>query len=104
MGFTVDPSLVRDAQRGGAALESLLVALWPQAYRVAFGVLHDRGMAEDAAQEACASIARGLPALRSGAAFYSWMYRIIVRHATVSAKRREDTTTLDARTEPSILS
>ena len=87
MGFTVDPSLVREAQRGSAALETLLGALWPEAYRVAFGILHDRGLAEDAAQEACASIALGLPALRAAEAFSTWMYRIIIRHAMVSAKR-----------------
>jgi hypothetical protein len=29
MGFTVDPHLIRDAQADAAALEALLVALWP---------------------------------------------------------------------------
>jgi RNA polymerase sigma-70 factor (ECF subfamily) len=88
MGFRVDSQLIRDAQREGTALETLLIALWPEAYRVALGMVRDRGMAEDAAQEACASIALGLPALRSTEAFYTWMYRIIIRHALVSAKRR----------------
>ena len=95
MGFTVDPSLIREAQRDDAALESLLVALWPEAYRVALGVLHDRGLAEDAAQEACTSIALGLPALRSTEAFYKWTYRIIIRHAMVSAKRIENVVDAD---------
>ena len=89
MGFTVDPSLVREAQRDPAALETLLLELWPEAYRVALGIVHDRGLAEDAAQETCASIALGLPALRSNEAFYAWMYRIVVRHAILSAKRIE---------------
>jgi len=88
VGFTVDPDLIGAARQDDAALEALLVALWPEAYRVAFGILRDRGMAEDAAQEACASIARGIPALRSIEAFYGWMYRIIVRHASSFAKRR----------------
>jgi RNA polymerase sigma factor (sigma-70 family) len=104
VGFTVNPDLVVDAQRDDAALEALLTALWPEAYRVAFGVLHDHGMAEDAAQEACASIARGLPVLRSSEAFYRWMYRIIVRHATASAKRWKKTADLDAKTEPRAVS
>lgn len=99
MGFTVDPSLVREAQRGGPALETLLVALWPEAYRVAFGILHDRGLAEDAAQEACASIALGLPALRAAEAFSTWMYRIIIRHAMVSAKQSRWTAELGTTIE-----
>jgi RNA polymerase sigma factor (sigma-70 family) len=99
MGFEVDQGLVRDAQRGEAALEALLVALWPEAYRVAFGVLHDRGLAEDAAQESCASIALGLPALRATEAFYAWMYRIIIRHAMVSAKRAQNIAALSATAE-----
>ena len=103
MGFTVDPSLIRDAQRDGAALETLLIALWPEAYRVALGVLHDRGLAEDAAQEACASVALGLPALRSGEAFYKWMYRIIIRHAMVSARRMKNAE-LGAEAEPHTVS
>ncbi|HEV2740257.1 MAG TPA: RNA polymerase sigma factor [Candidatus Elarobacter sp.] len=104
MGFTVDPSLVREAQRDGAALEALLVALWPEAYRVALGVLHDRGLAEDAAQEACASIALGLPGLRSDDAFYTWMYRIIIRHAMVSAKRIAKVAEVNLPAEPSTVS
>ncbi|HWT07183.1 MAG TPA: RNA polymerase sigma factor [Xanthomonadales bacterium] len=104
MGFAVDPSLVRDAQRDGAALEALLAALWPEAYRVAFGVLHDRGLAEDAAQEACASIALGLPALRATDAFYTWMYRIIIRQATASAKGLKKIAALHTTGEPRTVS
>jgi RNA polymerase sigma-70 factor (ECF subfamily) len=99
VGFSVSPDLVLQAQHDDAALEGLLTLLWPEAYRVAFGVLHDRGLAEDAAQEACASIARALPVLRSNNAFYTWAYRIIVRHATVSAKRRRKMLELDTSAE-----
>jgi RNA polymerase sigma factor (sigma-70 family) len=100
MGFTLDPSLIRDAQRDDASLEALLVVLWPEAYRVAFGVLHDRGLAEDAAQEACAGIALGLPALRATEAFYTWMYRIVIRHALASAKRLRKNAELGIPAEP----
>jgi RNA polymerase sigma-70 factor (ECF subfamily) len=96
VGFTVDPNLILGAQHDDVALEALLTVVWPEAYRVAFGVLHDHGMAEDAAQDACANIARGLPRLRSTNAFYTWMYRIIVRQATTSAKRWKKTADLDA--------
>jgi RNA polymerase sigma-70 factor (ECF subfamily) len=103
VGFTLEPALVLDARHSDAALDALLVEIWPEAYRVAFGVLHDRGLAEDAAQEACASIARGLPSLRSCAAFYGWMYRIVARHATVVAKRRKRTAELDYPIEPRVV-
>jgi RNA polymerase sigma-70 factor (ECF subfamily) len=102
--FTVDQSLVFNARKDDAALEALLTALWPEAYRVSFGVLHDHGLAEDAAQETCAIIAHGLPALRSDEAFYRWMYRIIVRHAIASGRRRKKMASLDASAGPSTLS
>jgi RNA polymerase sigma-70 factor, ECF subfamily len=102
VGFSVDPDLVHDARRSDAALDALLTEIWPEAYRVAFGVLRDRGLAEDAAQEACASIARGLPTLRASEAFYKWMYQIITRHANLAAKRRGRNSELDSQVEPCV--
>ncbi|MFN2448800.1 MAG: RNA polymerase sigma factor [Candidatus Baltobacteraceae bacterium] len=100
MGFTVSPELVRSAQADEAALDDLIGFLWPETYRVALGVLRDPGLAEDAAQDACASIARGLKNLRSTRAFYAWMYRIVIRTATVAASRRVRTAPLDPAREP----
>jgi RNA polymerase sigma-70 factor (ECF subfamily) len=100
MGFSVDPELVLEAQGEAAALDRLITALWPEAYRVALGVLHDRGLAEDAAQDACAAIAAGLPRLRSTEAFYAWMYRIIARTAIVVAKRSKRAAALESPAEP----
>ena len=47
------------------APERLIETVWPEAYRVALTTRRDHGLAEDAAQDACATIARSLGALRT---------------------------------------
>lgn len=96
MALDVDEALVRQARSGGEALERLLTAVWPEAYRIAASILRDRGLAEDAAQEACAAIALALPDLKSGATFRSWSYTAIVRHAITAARRRRPVHSIDA--------
>lgn len=76
--------LARTGSRG--AIESLIADVWPHAYRIALGVLHDRSLAEDAAQEACAVVYREISKLRSAGAFGVWFYRIVVRQ-TLSMRR-----------------
>ncbi len=83
-------SVVEAARFGGDALDRLIALIWPDAYRTAFGILRDRGLAEDAAQEACASISRSLSKLKRGEAFRSWSYRIVV-NAAISMNRRRRT-------------
>src|SRR6185437_10237666 len=81
--------LARTGSRG--AIEALIEHVWPHAYRIALGVLHDRSLAEDAAQEACAIVYREIRKLRSVQAFGVWFYRIVVRetlsvrHADIAA-------------------
>ncbi|MBV8372421.1 MAG: sigma-70 family RNA polymerase sigma factor [Candidatus Eremiobacteraeota bacterium] len=94
--MNVDAGAIEKARAGGERLDELIAAIWPDAYRLAFGVLHDRGLAEDAAQEACAAIARGLPALKSATAFRTWTYRIITNHAISTARARPKTRDLQA--------
>ena len=65
MPLTVGPRVIESAQGGSEALEELIAAVWPEAYRLALVILRDRGLAEDAAQEACAAIARSLTSLKS---------------------------------------
>lgn len=68
-----------------------MALVWPAAYRVAFGVLRDRGLAEDAAQEACAAIARSLPDLKQSDSFRGWAYRIVINRAiSIGRKRRPE--------------
>jgi RNA polymerase sigma-70 factor (ECF subfamily) len=79
---------VVEAARTGDALqrEALIREIWPHAFRIALTVLHDRALAEDAAQEACAIVYARVGSLRDSAAFTVWFYRIVVREA--SAVRR----------------
>jgi RNA polymerase sigma-70 factor, ECF subfamily len=81
-------------------LEPLIAAVWPQAYRVAFSILRDCGLAEDAAQEACVTIARSLTSLRSLDAFSTWSYKIVVTAALRTARRRPRLQNLDEIDRP----
>jgi len=82
-------ALARAASDGGErAHEALIQALWPNAYRIAWSILGERGAAEDAAQAACAAICAKLPSLSDPAAFIGWGYRIIVSHARDHARAR----------------
>ena len=64
-------------RRSGPIIETV----WPEAYRVALSILRDHGLAEDAAQDACATIARSLGALKNDNMFATWTYRIAANAA-----------------------
>jgi RNA polymerase sigma-70 factor, ECF subfamily len=64
-----------------AAIERLIVSVWPACFRLAASLIGDRGLAEDAAQETCAIVYRKVATLRSPEAFDAWMYRIVAREA-----------------------
>jgi RNA polymerase sigma factor (sigma-70 family) len=75
--------LVEAARTGDAQQrEALIREMWPHAFRIALTVLHDRALAEDAAQEACAIVYARVGSLRESAAFAVWFYRIVVREAS----------------------
>lgn len=87
--MNVPNELVEEARKGdGPALDRLIEALWPQAYRLAFAIARSRPCAEDAAREACVIVYRTIPSLRRLEAFGAWWYRIVVREATRARKRR----------------
>ncbi len=96
MPLAIDPRLVDDARTQAPALERLVGEVWPDAYRIALSLLHDRGLAEDAAQDACASIARSLPSLKDARLFRPWAYKIVANHAVSTARRHPATEPLDA--------
>ncbi len=82
-------ALARAASNGGeGAHEALVRALWPDAYRIAWSILGERGAAEDAAQAACAAICAKLLTLADTGAFVAWAYRIVVSHARDLARAR----------------
>ncbi len=95
MPLDVPQTLIERAKRGGEHLDHLIVAVWPEAYRIAFSILRDAGLAEDAAQDACAAISRSLPALKSAERFRAWAYRIITNSAMSAARRRPRVASLD---------
>jgi RNA polymerase sigma-70 factor (ECF subfamily) len=77
-------------------------AVWPEAYRIAFSILRDAGLAEDAAQEACVSMVRSLPSLKDAGVFPAWTYRIIVNCTFTIARRRTHSQSLDAARSGSV--
>ena len=82
-------ALARAATNGDeGGHETLVRLLWPNAFRIAWSILGERGAAEDAAQAACAAICAKLPTLSDTRAFASWAYRIIVSHARDQARAR----------------
>jgi RNA polymerase sigma-70 factor, ECF subfamily len=92
----IDRALIEAASSDSGALEQLIAQVWPEAFRLATGILRDRPLAEDAAQEACASMAIALPSLKSAAAFRTWFYRLVVNEAITISRRRRETITLQA--------
>ena len=76
----MDSRLVVQAQEGDeAAFAELTNAIGDRLYRVAFGILRDASLAEDAAQHALVEVWRHLPQLRDPARFDAWAYRTLVR-------------------------
>jgi len=83
------PEQIRAARQGNReAIDALVEAVWPRCYRVAFCVLGEGALAEDAAQEACIALCRGIGSLRELDAFNGWLYRIVVRAAARVRRRR----------------
>src|ERR671923_2125164 len=73
---------VRGAQAGSASdLEALFRSHWPRAYRAAYLVVHDRGAAEDIAQEAFLAAVRALDTFDPRRPFGPWLHRIVVNRA-----------------------
>ena len=83
--------VVRSAQRGSEdAIESLIRTHWASSFRLALGVLGDRGLAEDCAQEGALAAVTSLDAFDSKRPFAPWLHRIVLNRAldTLRARRR----------------
>ena len=94
----LSPELLVQAKSGDrTALDRLLELIWPDAYHIAYGIVQDAGLAQDAAQEACAALCNAIGGLRDLEAFRPWFYRIVVRAGTRIAKMRTRTAELDER-------
>ena len=76
----MDADLIGRAQNGDEeAFASLAVAAGNRLHAVAFRILRDTDLAEDASQQALLTIWRDLPQLRDPARFDAWSYRLLVR-------------------------
>jgi RNA polymerase sigma-70 factor (ECF subfamily) len=94
-----DIDLVRRAQDGNErAFESLAEAHHARLFRVAYGILRDRHLAEDATQQALLDIWRYLPRLRDTSKFEAWSYRLLVNACYDEANRRPTWVPTDSMT------
>lgn len=85
----MDQDIVASAQQGDQrAFEALTVADQPRLFKVAYGILRDRHLAEDATQQAFLDIWRHLPRLRDGAKYEAWSYRLLIHACYAEANRK----------------
>ena len=84
----MDADIVVRAQHGDqASFASLTEAIDDRFHGVAFGILRDMELAQDAVQAALLTLWRDLPKLRDPAAFEAWSYRLLVRACYAESRR-----------------
>jgi len=94
-------ALVRAAQHGSErAVEELFARHWPDAYRTALLIAHDRAAAEDIAQEAFVAALRALPRFDRSRPLRPWLHRIVVNRAIDWARSRRLRREVDAESLP----
>ena len=79
--------MVRAQEGDEGAFRDLTHAVGPRLFGVAFSIVRERTLAEDATQQALLRIWRKLPRLREPARFEAWAYRILVHACYAEAKR-----------------
>jgi RNA polymerase sigma-70 factor (ECF subfamily) len=84
----VDRDLVEQARRGDRAAFTVLVhQVSDSLYAVAYRILRDAGLAEDALQNALILAWRRLPHLREAERFEAWIHRILVNACYDESRR-----------------
>lgn len=97
-----DPKLVADARRGELpAFEQLVRRYQGDVWRLAFHLVHDESLAEDATQEAFVRAYRFLPRYRGDSRFSTWLFSI-ARNCALdelrkAGRRRKVSEKLDAQ-------
>jgi len=85
----VDQALVEAAQRGDRdAFTDLMREVGDRLYALAYRILRDPQLAQDAFQEAAISAWRQFPSLRDPDRFEAWIHRILVRACWAESRRR----------------
>ncbi|MFL5768772.1 MAG: RNA polymerase sigma factor [Chloroflexota bacterium] len=96
----MDRDLVEQARRGDREAFAVLVhRVSDSLYAVAFRILRDAGLAEDALQNALVLAWRRLPHLRDANRFDAWIHRILV-HACYDESQRARHWTANVRVVP----
>jgi RNA polymerase sigma-70 factor, ECF subfamily len=96
----VDRDLVEQARRGDREAFAFLVhQVSDTLYAVAYRILRDSGLAEDALQNALVLAWRRLPHLREPDRFEAWIHRILV-HACYDESQRARQRTANVRVIP----
>jgi len=91
-----DPTLVERAREGDlAAFETLVARYQRRIYQLALRMTADRAAAEDITQDVFLTAWRQLPAIREGAAFGGWLYKIATNRCLTVLARRRPTEELD---------
>ncbi len=89
MSRTASAELVAQAKAGDrTAFDSLVGPLIDPAFRLAFGMLHDREAAEDAVQEAAFRSWRKLNNLRPGTELRPWFFAIVANQCRTTLRGR----------------
>jgi RNA polymerase sigma-70 factor, ECF subfamily len=85
----VDIGLVERARQGDReAYEALAREAAQRLYPVAFRVVRDRDLADEALQRGLVAIWKELPKLRDAEKFEAWSYRVVLRFCTDELRRR----------------
>ena len=88
----MDAELVIHARNGDQhAFATLADSMYGRLHQVAYRILRDRGLAEDATQQAVLSMWRDLPQLRNPDRFEAWSYRLLVNACNSEFRRRQRT-------------
>lgn len=84
-----DRDLIRRAKGGDRlAFDELVGPLVSQAFRLAYGMLHDRTSSEDAVQEAAVRAWRRLSNLRPGSPIRPWFLAIVANQCRTTLRSR----------------
>lgn len=84
----VDTELVARAQAGDhGAFEIIAASLMRRFHGVAYAILRDRTLAEDATQSALVAVWRDLPRLRETSRFDAWAYRVLLNASFGEGRR-----------------
>ena len=88
----MDPELVELARNGDRdAYEALARASADRLYGIAYRIVHDSDLADEAVQQTLVQMWRELPSLRDPHRFEAWTYRLVVRFCQLDARRARRT-------------